>query len=372
MSIQARSTKRRGTVYDVRLRDPIGKVYTRTFNTKREAIAFEAGEQTDRRRGLWVDPRKAETTFGEWAELWSKADPTKKPKTLATDESMLKVHLLPAFGPKPLGVINPLDVQRFVAGLSGKYAPSTTRRIYAVLRAILNAAVDADLIGRSPCRGVKLPTVEQRTRPVITAAELRSLADEIAAEHRVIPYLGALLGLRWGEIAALRVGRLDLLRGTLTVAEGVIEVRGVQHFGPPKSAMGRRTIALPHALSEMLSAHLSARGLTAATPDAFVFADGKGGALRYSNWRRRVWLPTTQAAGLAGLEFHDLRRANATEMLRSGVDLRTAQTRLGHSDPRLTIGTYAQSTTEGDRDAANRLADRLLAPEGDERAIDAR
>jgi len=48
-------------------------------------------------------------------------------------------------------------------------------------------------------------------------------------------------------------------------------------------------------------------------------------------------------------------------MVQAGVDLKTAQTRLGHSDPRLTIGSYAQATTAADRAAADALAQTLMS-----------
>jgi integrase len=60
--------------------------------------------------------------------------------------------------------------------------------------------------------------------------------------------------------------------------------------------------------------------------------------------------------------FHDLRRAAATALLLEGVDLKTAQVRLGHSDPRLTIAVYAQATNEGDRNAAAKLGARFFPP----------
>jgi integrase len=89
-----------------------------------------------------------------------------------------------------------------------------------------------------------------------------------------------------------------------------------------------------------------------------------GGPLDYSRWRRRVWLPAVRAAGLEGLTFHDLRRVNATAMVLDGVDVRTAQARLGHSDPRLTLGVYASATSEGDQAAARRLGERFLGSHG--------
>ena len=93
----------------------------------------------------------------------------------------------------------------------------------------------------------------------------------------------------------------------------------------------------------------------------------QGGPLRYEHWRARVWLPATARAGLSKVTFHDLRRANATALVLDGVDLKTAQTRLGHSDPRLTLAVYAQATSEADRSAADALGRRFL----DARAMNA-
>ena len=146
-------------------------------------------------------------------------------------------------------------------------------------------------------------------------------------------YIGAVLGLRIGECLALRVGRLDLLRGTVAVAESVSEVHGKLIYGEPKSDAGRRTLTMPAELVPIVAAHLKRRGITAADADALVFVSPTGGPVRPTNWRERRWIPATKAAGLDGLRFHDLRKAAATAMVTSGVDVRTAQARLGHADP---------------------------------------
>jgi len=73
-----------------------------------------------------------------------------------------------------------------------------------------------------------------------------------------------------------------------------------------------------------------------------------------------------KTAGLDGLNFHDPRRTNATAMVAEGVDVKTAQARLGHSDPRLTLAIYAQATTEGDQSAASKLGARLMGSSRDE------
>jgi integrase len=138
----------------------------------------------------------------------------------------------------------------------------------------------------------------------------------------------------------------------------------------PKSVAGVRTNAIPTSLVDVLAQHLVARGLTAADLDRLLFEAPMGGPLRYSNWLRRVWRPATLAAGCETAGFHDLRRANATVMVAGGVDVKTAQTRLGHSDPRVTLAIYAQAVEESDRRAADMIGDAFLGSRGeDERSF---
>jgi integrase len=172
-------------------------------------------------------------------------------------------------------------------------------------------------------------------------------------------YLAAVLGLRWVEVAGLRVGRLDLDDRMLVVAEQVTRGKGGQIFlGAPKSDAGRRALAMPQALADLLAAHLAEHGLVDEV--AFVFAAPGGGPLHYGNWYHRTWEPAVQSAGLDGLTFHDLRRANATGLVAASIDIKTAQTRLGHSNSRLTIELYAQSVGRLDREAADALGEAFM------------
>ena len=98
-------------------------------------------------------------------------------------------------------------------------------------------------------------------------------------------------------------------------------------FGPPKSSAGRRTLAVPKTLAEMLAEHLARRGLTAEHGDELVFSMPDGGVLDSRDFRYRIWVPATERAGVVGLTFHDLRRANASGLVLAGVDLKTAPRR---------------------------------------------
>jgi integrase len=372
MSVHKRAAKR-GARYDVRLRTPDGRSYKRTFRTRREADAFEARELADRGRGTWLDPRRAQVTFGQVATDWLTSNPSKRPSTRALEDCIMRTHLLPVLGSCRLCAILPREVQALVVSWGERAKPRTVRRQYGVLRAVLGYAVEQDYIARSPCRNIKLPEPAALGRRVPTGDELARLADELGPLYGVMAYLGAALGLRWGEVAGLRVGRVDFLRSTLSVAEQITRgERGVHVVGPPKSQAGQRTLAMPEALTAMLAEHLARRGLSGADADALVLvAHYDNGPLRYDPWRRRVWMPACARAGLGGLTFHDLRRTNATALVADGVDLKTAQTRLGHSDSRLTLGLYAQATTEGDRAAAETLGRRFFSDSQTRRAMDA-
>jgi len=279
------------------------------------------------------------------------------------------VHVYPDLGDRTIGSLTPIDIRRLVAEWSEDLAPRSVRRIYGALRAALNYAVEVDRLAGTPCRSIHLPAVEPVVAIVPDPVQLIELVDAIDPNYSAMVWLGAVLGLRWGEVAGMRVRRVDLLRKTVTVSEQVTRgTGGAGDIGPPKSAAARRTIGIPSELADELSAHMKSLGLTGADPEELLFPNNEGRPLDYSNWRRRVWEPAVSAAGLNGLNFHDLRRTNATAMVAEGVDVKTAQVRLGHSDPRLTLAIYAQATTEGDRSAARKLGARLMGSPKDDAA----
>ena len=130
--------------------------------------------------------------------------------------------------------------------------------------------------------------------------------------------------------------------------------------GPPKSRAGRRTLAVPDELMALLAAHLLSRSLTGSDTHARLFVTRDGTDLEYSNFRDRRWVPACAEAALDNLTFHDLRRLAATTLVAEGIDVKTTQTRLGHSSPQITLGLYAQVTGTGDRKAAQRVGQKLM------------
>jgi integrase len=331
------------------------------FVTKGDASAYLAEVETFIRRGTWTDPSAGRISVRELAYEWVDADPTTRESTRAREALTLRLHIFPTLGNLRIEQVGPQDVQRLVNTWSTGHAPRTVKRSYEVLRAMFGFAVRNDWLGRNPCRNIKLPAVDGTRRYDLTLEDVVRIAGGMPPEYAPMTWLGAALGLRWSEVAALRIGRLDLTGGRITVAEGLTRGLGGRNvFGPPKSRAGRRTMSVPKTIVAMLAAHIEQQGLTDGDPNDLVFTDEFGGPLRYSNWRRRVWLPSAKAGGCEGAGFHDLRRLNATTLVVGGVDVKTAQVRLGHSDPRMTLSIYASAPATADRAAAETVDQRFF------------
>ncbi len=186
------------------------------------------------------------------------------------------------------------------------------------------------------------------------------LASELGPDQAAMMWLGVVGGLRWAECAGLQVRALDLLNGTVSVSA---QLGRDGRLAAPKSRAGTRRLSLPGWLVNDLAAVLARRGLTAADPEEFVFVSPEGMPLHYTNWRR-TWQSDCRKAHLDGLRFHDLRSMAATALVAAGVDIKTAQARLGHSSPTVTLGIYARATEQADRLAAEAIG-ALFAPPND-------
>ena len=171
------------------------------------------------------------------------------------------------------------------------------------------------------------------------SAQVAALAEAIDPRYRALVLVAAYGGLRWGELVGLRVRRVDLLHGRVTVAEQVAEVNGRLIPGPPKTEAGRRTVTLPAVAAVALAEHLAE--FAEPGPEGLVFPAPEGGYLRRSNFSRRSWRPATRAAGVEGLRFHDLRHSAATLALAAGANTRELMERMGHTSPAVALALPA-------------------------------
>jgi integrase len=359
---RARSCQRCGrnrsqVAYRARYIDPNGQERSKSFSRKVDAERFVATVESGKLQGTWTDPTRGKVTFAAWLETWWTTAADLRPSTRARDEAYFSSLILPRFGQTPLAAIRQPDVQAWVAELAARgFKPATVVKAYQLLGRTLTAAVNADMIARSPCRAVRLPKVEREEMRFLTPVEVARLADAIDPGYRALVLLGAYGGLRIGELAGLRRRRVDLLRGTVDVAEIVVEVRGKLFIGPPKTRAGRRTVGLPRTVVEELAAHLGPVG----PAEAHVFTAEKGGVLRPSNFRTKVWLPAVRAAGLAPLRPHDLRHTAVALWIAAGANPKEVSVRAGHTSVAFTLDRYGHLFEGHDAELRERL-DVMLA-----------
>lgn len=369
----------------VRWRDPSGRERSKTFLRSTDARAFVAEIEHEISRGTLFDRSLSKTPFSVAAAAWLEGRVALRRSSWVRDESYLRRHVISFFGGHPVGSITRDLIEEWVRGLSSSgLAPMTVRQVVRILRCVLDDCVERGLVASSPFRSLRriaLPRVSSSSCLFLTPSEVSRLASVIEPRFRALVLVAAYLGLRWGELAGLRVSSLSLSSessspgppspegeaagpsgfsgaGSLRVVGTLEEVAGmVRYVEETKSRGGRRTLTVPPFLVSELSGHLRSFGsmsslvpASVAAPSlpegfvsssSFVFTDVDGAVLRGARFRRRYWKPAVEAAGLpSDLRFHDLRHTCASILIAEGAHPKEIQARLGHSSIRTTLDTY--------------------------------
>jgi integrase len=133
----------------------------------------------------------------------------------------LENHILPAFGEIPIRDLSRAHIELCLSGLQRKgYAVSTLRSVRATFSTVLEAAVGRRFISDNPAHRIRIREANSKRGPrFYRPAEMRRLLEKLEDPCRAVVSIAVLTGLRIGEILALRWKRVDLLRGTLEVAE---------------------------------------------------------------------------------------------------------------------------------------------------------
>ncbi|MEQ8842553.1 MAG: site-specific integrase [Acidimicrobiales bacterium] len=346
------SVHRAADRWKVRWREPDGKERAKRFDLKRDASSFatrvrrelDVGSYQTRTEFELHAKRQREATVRAVARRWLELESVRlKPTTVVAYESIIEGHIEAAFGTTPVSQLDARDVQQFVAGLtSGGRQPRTVRNVVNVLRPVLELAVSEGLVDKNPADGVRLPpprTTASERMVFAPAEELIRLATELGRTYSPLVLFAAFVGLRAGELHALRVGDVDSSRGRVTIRRSVEEVRGRLVEGTPKNGR-ERTVGVP---PEVLAA-LSPRLLERSSRD-LVFTTDSGGQIRHSNFYRRHYRPAVVRCSTASdlpkdFRFHDLRHSCAALLIAEGAHPRAIMERLGHSSISVTLDTY--------------------------------
>jgi integrase len=308
-----------------------------TFATKKAAEVWLTMQESEIKRGDWLDPSAGTAPFAKYAADWLDQRDL-SPKTAQLYELLLRLHLNPTFGEMGIGNVRQEHVRawRTAELRTGRqqlppFGSVTVAKAYRLLRAILNTAVTDKRIRENPCQIRGADKESSPERPVISVPEVYRLADAIEPRYRALVLLATFGNMRWGELAGLRRRYLDLDGRCVRVIETVHEF-GQLVKGTPKSEASKRKIILPELIIPELRRHLDT--YSPSGPDGFVFVGVKGGQLRRSNFSK-PWARALARAALPGdLHFHDLRHTGNTLAAEAGASLGELMNRMGHSSTR--------------------------------------
>ncbi len=392
--------------------DPItGKrqrVERRVRGSKNEARKIRDEIRQEHEHGLSVDGSKL--TFNEFVEVWHQsylAAGTAAADTV--DRARVDVLALsPYIGNVAMKDIDARLIETAYAALKhdkqaagGHFGGTSMHKLHVLLKQVFKKAVDYDIILRNPLDRVTAPKKDDPERRSLSAEEYARMfacVDEAEQEAYTelaekesrqlergnafgrtylygIAQVSCLLavrlalatGMRRGEVFGLSWNNVDLSQPSIKVRQS-LTVNG--RIKEPKTKAGRRTIHIDQATGRHLAkwkdrqaVELSKIGVyqNEETP---VCCSNTGGWFDLNNFGR-WWRPWSADNGFGDLKFHEIRHTHATLLLASGVDVKTTQTRMGHSSATITLEWYAHAVPDNDRKAADLLGKlATLEPQG--------
>jgi integrase len=295
----------------------------------------ELQRRADNNKSLEDDPIP---TFKVWAVDWLKRKQAtiKRPDTIKVH---LDVHLVPTFGNTRIDRIKPSDIERWLSATSEDgLSPGYQKRMVNTFKSILNDAIREGYLTDNPATKISPIKGIQARQRFLSAEEIIHLlacADKVEAWLADIIVWALHSGMRRGEIQSMTWPDIRTLPdgGKITLLEST-------KSGKPRSVICTK------GMLEVLERQAVRRE----DDDDRVFPISK------MTWRRR-WEKARKNAGLDDIDFHDLRRTNATQAAASGVDLRTLAARIGHTDLAMLEKHYAMVVGSAEHEAAEKIQD---------------
>jgi integrase len=352
--------------------------YSRTFGTKLDAEAWLAAERLLIDREQWTPPKArqaaqakleaavASNTVAAFSERYL-SERGLRPTTVKGYRTLLATRILPMFGAMPLSEVTLSDIKTWCASLDPT-TPATNAAAYRLLRSILQAAEEEELVHRAPpkVRGAGSARVKRVAKPA-TFDEIESIVDAMPPRLKLLIVLAAYVGLRQGELLELRRSDVDGVTGRIQVtrkvdkdvtpgADGACSECG-RVISSPKTASGVRTVHVPPPFLPMFQKHLLEHA--ASGPDGLLFFGDRTDhmSVRYLMDRYR---PAREAAGRPDLTIHHLRHTALTLAGQHGATAAELQARAGHAS-QAAMAIYQHATLDRDRSLAEKIGDTYTA-----------
>ena len=329
-------------------------------NTRREAKRMLNERLAQVQRGEWSESKPV--LFGDLAKDWLETAirPLAKRGTVERYESLLRIHVLPAFGGMPAESVDLQTLQRFSAQkLAEGNAVNHVRAIICTARAVLRVGVQWRRLGQNPADGcIRFPAGPRTEVIPLVQGEITRLLEAASAKYKPLLAMALGTGMRIGEIQAAKWANLDF-DGTSYFVRETYSRQG--DFGTPKTPASEAPVSLPPPVVTILRAHRAAvagrrleRGEGYVDQD-LIFSTGAGRPYGYTQVNRQGLHRAVERAGLRGIRFHDLRHTCASTMIANGETPLAVMKQLRHSSIKQTMDVYGHLFPEQTAEAMDRL-----------------
>lgn len=272
----------------------------------------------------------------QWYELHAKQ--IYSTRTLERYEGILKNSITPIFSNVKISALEPLHIQRFLMTLKSA-APASVRKIYYVLKSILDKAVEWKIIEESPCKGITLPTVKEIEFSVWDSLQIQDFLKIIKDTKWYIPFLIAFTtGMRQGEICGLKWSDFNENQGELSVVRSMLR-DGTLKDTKTKSSK-RKIVLLQKTLDVLKSQKEFLLENNKYKKNSFITIHDDGEPIRPENLGK-TFQKFIDANNLEKIRFHDIRHTFATTLLKNGTNPKIVSEILGHSDVQTTLNIYS-------------------------------
>lgn len=306
------------------------------------------------------------------------------PLTLNAYRQLLNTYILPSMGHMRLKDIHPQHIQSFIKNLQedgiradhkpGRLSPTTIKKIYSVLQAVLHNACKMDLIPTNPANSekIELPAQTSPEIEIFTQEEAQTMMECLYSEplmYQVLIILAIVTGCRRGELVALKWPDIDFKKGTISISKSNYTLKGQGiNTKQPKTAGSVRIITIPPFCIDLLREYHAEQAETRLT----LGDRWENGHWIFTQWNGTPMYPTTPTLwfdkflkrhGLRHRKFHALRHTSATLLLTSGANIKTVGNRLGHKKL-ATTNRYVHAVESADVAAANAFQEMFSKREG--------
>ena len=338
--------------------------------TQKEVLRKMQEIRVQANNGTYRAPSKE--TLAGWLDIWASTYlGGVKPRTVEIYESDIRLHIKPVLGSIKLEALDTHTIQRFynqlMVGANGApgLSPKSVKNIHGVLHHALNQAVANGLLRSNPADACILPRVEKKELKPLDEDEISKFLVAIQGSTYEDIFLVTLFtGLREGEVLGLTWDCVDFERGILLINKQIQlhQEKGMKAYAlvSPKNGKSRTVAAAPSVIERLKHrrAAQAEQQLLAGplwdNPDNLVFTDPSGKHLTKPTVYR-AFKKAVASIGRPDARFHDLRHSYAVAALRSGDDVKTVQSNLGHATAAFTLDVYGHVTDKMKQESAARM-----------------